>query len=141
MRRAIALGGFATLLAMICGTASVSADSTRPDEKNWQHVFVIMMENTGFDSLVGNSNAPWTNAALATYGSATNYFGVIHPSQPNYVAITAGITGNDSDSDETLNVTNLADQIEASGRTWKSYNQSFSLCTSPLAHSCGNQLY
>jgi hypothetical protein len=141
MRRAIALGGFATLLAMICGTASVSADSTRPDEKNWQHVFVIMMENTGYDTLVGNTNAPWINSALATYGSATNYFGTTHPSQPNYIAITAGLTGANSDVDETLDVPNLADQIEASGRTWKSYNQSFSLCATPTQHACGNQLY
>ena len=142
MRRAIALSGFLTLLAMVAGTAPASADSTRPDLKNWQHVFVIMMENTGFDSLAGNPNAPWTNSALATYGSATNYFGVTHPSQPNYVAITAGVTGNDNDNDETLNVPNLADQIEASGRTWKSYNQSFSLCNgNTLAHACGDQLY
>ena len=142
MRRAIALSGFLTLLAMVAGTAPASADSTRPDLKNWQHVFVIMMENTGFDSLAGNPNAPWTNSALATYGSATNYFGVTHPSQPNYVAITAGVTGNDSDNDETLSVTNIADQIEASGRTWKSYNQSFSLCNgNTLAHACGDQLY
>jgi len=144
MRRAIAISGFAALLGMVVGTASVSADTPTPraDLKNYQHVFVIMLENTGYDSLVGNANAPWTNSALATYGSATNYFGVIHPSQPNYIAITAGITGNDSDNDETLNVANIADQIEASGRTWKSYNQSFSLCNGDaLAHACGNQLY
>jgi phospholipase C len=142
MRRAIAVSGFATLLAMIVGAGSVSAESTRPDLKNWQHVFVIMMENTGYDTLVGNPNAPWINSALATYGSATSYFGTTHPSQPNYVAITAGITGANSDNDETLPVSNIADQIEASGRTWKSYNQSFSLCNgNVLAHACGNQLY
>ena len=98
MRRAIAFGGFATLIAMICGSASVSADSSRTDLKNFQHVFVIMMENTGYNSLIGNANAPWINTAVATFGSATNYFGVIHPSQPNYVAATAGITGNDTAS-------------------------------------------
>src|SRR5438445_4881086 len=142
MRRVIAATGFATLLAMIGGSASVSADSSRPDLKNYQHVFVIMMENTGYNALIGNANAPWINSAAGTHGLATNYFGVTHPSQPNYVAATAGITGANSDSDETLNVTNLADQIEGSGRTWKSYSQNFSLCNgNTLAHSCGNQLY
>ena len=143
MRRAIAIGGFAALLGMVLGTASVSADTPTPrsDVKNFQHVFVIMMENTGYAALAGNPNAPWINSALATYGSATNYFGVIHPSQPNYVAITTGQTGNDNDLPETLTIPNIADEIEASGRTWKSYNQSFSLCTDPLANACGDQLY
>jgi len=142
MRRAIALSGFATLIAMVFGSAPASADSNRIDLKNFQHVFVIMMENTGYDSLIGNPNAPWINSAASTYGLATNYFGVIHPSQPNYIAATAGITGNDSDSDETLPVPNLVDQLESHAKTWKSYSQSFSLCDGDtLAHSCGNQLY
>jgi phosphatidylinositol-3-phosphatase len=142
MRRVIAGIGFATLTAMVLGSASASATSSRTDLKNFQHVFVIMMENTGFDSLIGNQNAPFTNSAAATFGMATNYFGTTHPSQPNYVAMTAGLTGPNSDNDETLNVPNLVDQIEGSGRTWKSYSQSFSLCNgNALAHACGNQLY
>jgi phospholipase C len=143
MRRAIAATGFAALLAMVVGSAPVSADSSRKDIKNFQHVFVIMMENTGYNALIGKSNAPWINAAAGTYGAATNYFGVTHPSQPNYIAITSGSTnGVADDNDTTINVANIADQIEASGRTWKSYNQSLSLCNGNLfAHACGNQLY
>src|SRR6266487_4194798 len=64
---------------------------------NFQHVFVIMMENTGFDSLIGNSNAPFINAAASNYGLATNYFGVTHPSQPNYIAATSGSTNGVAD--------------------------------------------
>jgi hypothetical protein len=141
MRRGIACAGFATLLAMIVGSGSVAADSSRTDLKNYQHVFVIMMENTGFDSLIGNPNAPWINAAANTFGSANSYFGVTHPSQPNYIAATAGIQGNDSDNDETLSAPNIVDQVEGSGRTWKAYMQSLSLCTTKLDHACGNQLY
>jgi hypothetical protein len=135
------LAGFATLLAAIVGSSSVSADSSRTDLKNYQHVFVIMMENTGYNALIGNSNAPWINAAASTYGLATSYFGVIHPSQPNYVAATAGITGADTDNDETLNVPNVVDQLESHGKTWKAYMQSLSLCTTKLDHACGDQLY
>jgi phospholipase C len=142
MRRAIGLTGFAALLAMIGGSASVSADSTRPDLKNYQHVFVIMMENTGYNALIGNPNAPWINAAANRYGLATNYFGVVHPSQPNYIAATAGIQGSDTDNDETLTVPNIVDQLESNGKTWKAYMQSYSLCNgNALAHACGNQLY
>jgi hypothetical protein len=142
MRRTLALSAFAALLTMVAGSGSASADASRTDLKNFQHVFVIMMENTGYDSLIGNPNAPFINDAAARFGLASNYFGVIHPSQPNYIAITAGQTGVDSDNDETLDAPNIADQIEASGRTWKSYSQSLSLCNgNVLAHACGNQLY
>jgi len=142
MRRTTAIAAFATLVGMVFGSGSVSADSTRPTLKNYQHVFVIMMENTGYDALIGNPNAPWINDAAGRYGLATNYTGVIHPSQPNYIASTAGITGADTDNDETLDVPNLVDQLESHSKTWKSYSQSFSLCNgNVLAHSCGNQLY
>ncbi|HKV87839.1 MAG TPA: alkaline phosphatase family protein [Candidatus Dormibacteraeota bacterium] len=142
MRRAIAAVGFATLLAMVVGSGSASADSSRTDLKNYQHVFVIMMENTGYAAVIGNPNAPWINAAAKTYGLATNYFGVTHPSQPNYIAATSGSTnGVAGDSDTTINVPNIVDQVEGSGRTWKAYMQSLSLCTTKLAHACGNQLY
>ena len=124
---------------------SASADSgqgNRSDLKNYQHVFVIMMENTGFDSLIGNSNAPWINMAAQTNGLATNYFGVTHPSQPNYIAATSGSTnGVTNDNDTTINVPNIVDQLEAHGKTWKAYMQSLSLCATKLDHACGNQLY
>ena len=120
----------------------VSAQNSRSDIKNVQHVFVIMMENTGFDTLIGNSNAPFINAAAANNGLANNYFGVTHPSQPNYIAATSGSTnGVADDNDTTINVANIVDQLEANGKTWKAYMQSYSLCVTPLDHACGNQLY
>ncbi len=120
-----------------------SGNGSRSDLKNFQHVFVIMMENTSYKSLIGNPNAPWINFAAANYGLATNYFGVAHPSQPNYIAATSGSTnGVVNDNDTTINVSNIVDQLEAGGKTWKAYMQSLSLCNGNLlAHACGNQLY
>jgi len=118
--------------------------SARADNGNggFDHVFVIMMENTGFNALIGNPNAPFINFAAATTGTATNYFGLAHPSQPNYIGATSGaLNGVVNDNDITIDVPNVVDQIEASGRTWKAYMQSYSLCVTPLDHSCGNQLY
>jgi len=48
----------------------LAAKDDRSRNKNFQHVFIIMMENTGFDTLIGNQNAPFTNAAAANYGLA-----------------------------------------------------------------------
>jgi hypothetical protein len=62
----------------------------RDDGRGFNHVFVIMRENTGYNTLIGNPNAPFINFAAANTGLATNYFGVSHPSQPNYIAATSG---------------------------------------------------
>jgi phospholipase C len=145
MRRAIALAGLSTLVAMIAGSGSVSADSTRTDLKNYQHVFLIMMENTGYSQLIDNPNAPWINQAAQANGLATNYSGVTHPSQPNYIAATSGSTnGVTGDGDTTISVTNIVDQLEANGKSWKAYNQTYSTCATQLQSLCPSaslQLY
>src|SRR5207244_5511524 len=90
----------AVVLALVAPrTISAHANSvdSRSSLKNYQHVFIIMMENTGYKSLIGNRNAPWINPAAATYGLATNYYGVSHPSQPNYIAATSGSTNGVGD--------------------------------------------
>jgi phospholipase C len=133
----------AMLAVALLLAGATSAAQPRNDVKNFQHVFVIMMENTGYDSLVGNPNAPWINSAIAKYGVATSYFGVSHPSQPNYIAATSGSTnGVADDNDTTINVPNIVDQLESHGKTWTAYMQSYALCNgNPLAHACGDQLY
>src|SRR5258708_23517558 len=87
-----AIGGLAAVvgLAVLASPAGPARADNRKDLKNFQHVFVIMMENTGFDSLIGNPNAPWINQAAQRNGLATNYFGITHPSQPNYIPATSG---------------------------------------------------
>src|SRR5437588_12021427 len=135
------------LMALVAPTISAHTDSANGSGsslKNYQHVFIIMMENTGYKSLIGNPNAPWVNSAAATYGLATNYFGVAHPSQPNYIAATSGSTnGVTSDSRMTIDVPNIVDQLESHGKTWKAYMQSIFAGgnTDKLADSAGNQLY
>jgi phospholipase C len=141
LRGTTALALLVLILALFV-PSPVGAQNSRSTMKNFQHVFIIMMENTGFDTLMGNPNAPFINAAAANYGLATNAYGVTHPSQPNYIAATSGSTnGVASDNDTTIDVPNIVDQLEANGKTWKAYMQSYSLCTTQLDHACGNQLY
>jgi len=132
------------VIGLAGGPVGASASSSRTDLKNFQHVFVITMENTGYSHLIGNPSAPWINLAAKTHGLATNYSGVSHPSQPNYIAATSGSTnGVTGDADVTIDVPNIVDQVEGSGRTWKGYMQSYFAGgnTNKLAHSAGNQLY
>ena len=54
------------------------------------HVFMVYMENKGFTEIVGSPNAPYLNSLINTYGFGTNYFGLTHPSDPNYYPIIGG---------------------------------------------------
>jgi hypothetical protein len=136
----------AAALGVVIAVTSASASAPKNHLKNFQHVWVVMMENTSDHSLIGNANAPYVNHLAQTVGYATNYYGVTHPSQPNYVAITSGSTnGVADDNDHVVNATNVVDQLESHGKTWRDYQQSLSTCNGDkFAHSCGgpgNQLY
>lgn len=89
----------------------------------FSHVFVIVMENNEYGNIIGSGAAPYINSLANSYGLATNYYGASHPSLPNYLALTAGSTfGITSDCTTCyVNATNIADQVEASGRSWKAY--------------------
>jgi hypothetical protein len=89
----------------------------------FSHIFEIVMENHEYGSVIGRPDAPYVNNLAATYGLATNYFAASHPSLPNYLALTAGSTfGVASDCTTCyVNTTNIADQVESSGRSWKAY--------------------
>src|SRR2546429_4944909 len=111
-------------------TASTTAPShaaspapVRATVPAFSHIFEIVMENHEYSSVIGRPDAPYVNNLAATYGLATNYFAASHPSLPNYLALTAGSTfGIASDCTTCfVNATNIADQVESSGRSWKAY--------------------
>lgn len=97
----------------------VAADHGQGDR--FQHVYVIMMENTGTPEILGNPTLPYINHLIQTYGYDNNYFGVTHESLANYVAFLTGSNwGTHSDDPtQTFNHTNLVDQLEAHDLTWK----------------------
>ena len=52
---------------------------------------------------------------MQTYGVAGNYYGVTHPSQPNYIASTAGTTaGVPDDNNVTVDLPNIVDSKQPS---------------------------
>jgi hypothetical protein len=82
------------------------------------------MENREYDSIVGNSGAPYINSLIARFGLAADYQAVAHPSEPNYLALLSGSTqGVTDDGVHNVSGRNLLDQIEAKGKTWKVYEQ------------------
>jgi len=84
------------------------------------------MENQAYGNIIGSSSAPYINSLLASGGLATNYFGVSHPSLPNYLALTGGSAFNIGSDCTTcwVSAQNIADGVEGVGKTWKAYEES-----------------
>jgi hypothetical protein len=86
-------------------------------------VFIIVLENHSEHSVIGDMNAPFITSLAQTYGQATSYFGVTHPSEPNYVAMISGSnwwTNNDNPANR-FDHTNLIDELDAAHITWGAY--------------------
>jgi phospholipase C len=89
----------------------------------FRHVVVIVFENKESSSVLGAPDAPTFNAMAARYAALTSYYGVTHPSLPNYLALVSGSTfGIDSDCTScAVDARNLAGTLEAKHKTWKLY--------------------
>src|SRR5207249_2230015 len=87
--------------------------------KAFDRIFIIMFENQTLDAVLGN---PFMKNLAERGALMTRYFGIAHPSQPNYIASIAGLPlGVTDDSKQDIDASNLVDLLEAKGITWKAY--------------------
>jgi hypothetical protein len=106
---------------------------------------VIVEENKDYAQIVSATNAPAIARLATTYGSATNFYGEVHPSQANYVALLGGDTFGIHDDDpffceprvynaecsqvekdaayanHTVDAPHLGTQLDAAGLSWRGY--------------------
>jgi hypothetical protein len=84
---------------------------------------VIVMENRESSSVLGQPDAPYINSLANSYGSATQWYGVSHPSLPNYLAMISGSTQGvqDDGTGYTFGGPTLVDQLAGRGIGWKAY--------------------
>jgi hypothetical protein len=84
------------------------------------HVYVLVLENRGYDRIIDSPAMPYLASLAASGGIADAYSAVAHPSQPNYLALFSGSDqGVFDDGAHDIDAPTLADQLEASGRTWR----------------------
>ncbi|HTQ62429.1 MAG TPA: alkaline phosphatase family protein [Candidatus Solibacter sp.] len=78
--------------AALTGTASAQGRNASKGIPHLDHVFLIMMENHGYQQVLGNPNEPYLNSLIANkkVSLATNYFAVGHPSLTNYLEVVGG---------------------------------------------------
>jgi hypothetical protein len=109
--------------ALVCALLAGGAATAAAPVPAFDHVVVIVFENKESSSVLGNRAAPTFNSYARRYAKLTRYYGVTHPSLPNYLALVSGSTqGITTDCTNcVVDAQSLADTIEASGRTWKTY--------------------
>lgn len=150
-RIAAAASAVALLAAASSGLAmtGAAAAGNRPAGHHYgvrlDRVFIIMLENHSEKSVIGDPNAPYITSLANEYGQATNYYGVTHPSEPNYVAMISGSNWytNTDDPNNRFDHTNLVDELQAAHIPWAAYMQAMP-ASDPLADywpSSGNPLY
>jgi hypothetical protein len=132
------------LLALLFGAVAAAAE-TMP---RYDHILVIVAENRGYADIIGSASAPRLTRLAASYGSATQFFAEVHPSEGNYVAMLGGDTfgihdddawyckpgSNDPNcplarrlrpyADHTVVQRSLMDQLADSHLSWKGYFES-----------------
>ena len=73
------------------GVASASTHESTSAGSKFEHIFYIMMENHATNQIFGNTaDAPYINQLASKYAIAEQYYGVTHPSLPNYLAAISG---------------------------------------------------
>jgi phosphatidylinositol-3-phosphatase len=109
-----------------CGHAQPGSPLALPasvPKPKTSHVVTIVMENKEYGDVIGNPDAPYINRLAHRYGLATASYGVRHPSEPDYLALTSGSThGIDTDcTDCHVAGPSIVDQLDAAGLTWRAY--------------------
>ena len=93
-------------------------------------VFTIVMENKSASQILDGDEAPYIRSLADTFAVAGNYRSTqVFPSEPNYIWMVSGqnfgILDNDPPADNRIaSRSHVADQIEAAGLTWRSYQES-----------------
>ena len=104
---------------------SAASSSSSRSTPRFDHIFVIMLENHSQSSVIDDPNAPYLTHLAHTYAMADHYYGVTHPSMPNYIAAIAGDNfGIQDDNDQNvfnLDRRNIVDQLERRHIRWDAY--------------------
>ena len=136
MRKTLLLAA-ALVLAAIGPASGVAANAaagpcgTTSTAPTYQHVIWIWMENHSLSDIIGNtSQAPYLNSLATECGLATNYHNISHPSLPNYLAATSGLSMSQlpvlsyTDCSVSSVCDTSAPSIFGQGETWKAYQES-----------------
>jgi len=109
------------LLQMQFIKVKAQASLPRPD-----HVVILIMENHGYEDIIGNASAPYINSLAQENALLTGSYGMVHPSQPNYIMLFSGsnqgVTNNNVPAGIPWNTPNLGASLLQQGLTFRAYS-------------------
>jgi len=135
-------------LTLILGlAAAMPLRSANADPRKIGHVFIIVLENEGYETTFGPKSPAKYLRSLATQGALlSNYYGIGHASLDNYIAMISGQAPNPATQGDCFtyeefvskgtaadgqeigqgcvypaNVLTIANQLEVKGLSWKGY--------------------
>lgn len=111
-------------LGLSCGSSPAAAPQNPVPANSpvFSHVAVVVEENHSYSEVVGNLTMPYFNSLASQYGLATQYFANAHPSIPNYLMLTTGLTETfDTDFAGTISDDNVVRELVKAGKSWKAY--------------------
>ena len=114
------------VLQLGCGGVSTNVHTPVPaGQPHFAHVVLLVEENHSYSEVIGNSSMPYVNSLASQYGVATQYFADAHPSIPNYLMLTTGLSETfDDNFSGVISDDNVARELVKAGKTWKSYAES-----------------
>src|SRR5947209_268450 len=147
--RILVLTLFVTMLAMGIVTASqlsrlASGQSTTTPQTGmatgayFDHTVIIIMEDHGIQDVcarnpppcLGSNGDPYMASLANNYAIGSQYLGVNHFSQANYLALLGGDTfGCSNNGCPPVSNPNLVDRLESAGLTWKGYLENQNLAS------------
>jgi hypothetical protein len=140
-------------------------DDDRDHAPHFGHVFVIVLENEGYDTTFGpTSKAPYLSQTLVSKGVLlTQYYGTGHASNDNYIAMISGQAATPENRNDCViygnflltgvtpdgqaigsgciypeSVKTIADQLSEIGLTWRSYNGDMGNDPTRESATCGH---
>src|SRR5436309_1924217 len=129
-----------TSLFCLITIAIAVAAAAQPTLPHPDHIVIVVEENKGFTDVIGSAKAPFINSLAKAGANLTNYHGLHHPSQPNYLELFSGSNQgvcNDTcpPSPALFNAPNLAGSLMAASRTFAGFADglpvhNLALCTS-----------
>ncbi|KAM3421669.1 hypothetical protein BST61_g2054 [Cercospora zeina] len=124
----------AAVFAAQANAHTYQGETTHVSGKVFDRFIQIWLEKASYGDAVHDPNLMW----LASQGiHLSNYFGVTHPSQPNYIAASAGDNlgcQNDNFTQVAANVSTVVDLLEDKGILWATYQEDM-----PFSGFQGNQ--
>ncbi|KAF4553116.1 Acid phosphatase-like protein 2 [Elsinoe fawcettii] len=104
-------------------TARTDSPTSSVKGKAFDRFVQVWLENTDYEAAAADPNLLW----LASKGiKLSNYFGVTHPSEPNYVASVGGDNfgiDNDNFNKVAPNVSTVIDLLEDKAISWGEYQE------------------